>query len=265
MNKYNEEIYRCAKMWVLEAGKMLKKTLSDSLHVEYKTSAADLVTEKDRQIEKFFVEKINDTFPDHFILGEEGTASEQRNYDPNKEVVWMIDPIDGTTNFVHQKRNFTISVGIFDEGNPLIGIIYDPIADECFHTLSGNGAFLNDEMLERLNVSTIEETLISMNSLWLVPNEYVDHKKLQCMVSEVRGVRCIGSAALELAYVACGRLDASLAVGLGPWDFAAGYVLLNEVGGITTTIANTFIDPFNHSSVFSAKPRLHRELFNKFL
>ncbi len=264
MNK-TKEIYEVALKWTKQAGTMLKNTLQNPLHVEYKTSAADLVTEKDREIEQFFVQKINATYPNHFILGEEGSASEQAKYDPMKETVWIIDPIDGTTNFVHQKRNFAISVGIYEKGQPVIGIIYDPISDECFHAQRGEGAYLNEQQLPSITGGNLEESLVAMNSLWLTPNNHLDHERLQAMVNEVRGVRCQGSAALELAYVACGRLDASIAIGLGPWDFGGGYVLLNEVGASITTVDNQPIDPFHPSSVFVAKPEIHPIILENYL
>ncbi|PYZ99048.1 inositol monophosphatase [Alteribacter lacisalsi] len=258
-------IHRFAVALAKEAGLMLMDSLTQNIAAEYKTSAADLVTEMDRKIECFFAEKVNTEFPEHMILGEEGTVTDQRSYIPEEETVWLIDPIDGTTNFVHQKRNFAISVGVYHKGSPIAGVIFDPAEGECFHALSGEGAWLNETKLERLSPTSEEEALIAMNSLWLVPNEYADFEKMQSLVSKVRGVRCQGSAALELAHVACGRLDGSIAFGLGPWDFGAGLVLLKEVGAVVTTSGNDSIYPFDHSSVIAAKPGLHEILAASYL
>jgi myo-inositol-1(or 4)-monophosphatase len=259
-----ESVYQEAKGWTLEAGQRLRESLQDVLEIEYKTSAADIVTQKDKEIEQFFVDKINATFPSHYILGEEGMATEE-SYNPQEEIVWIIDPIDGTTNFVHQKQNFSISVAVYAKGEPLIGIIYDPIHDECFHAVLGQGAYLNDQKLDPLGATPVEEAVIGINCLWLTPNTKFDHNKLQSLVRHVRGTRSIGSAALEMASVACGRLDAYLTLRLSPWDFAAGLVILEELGAIMTTVNNEKINVFNKSTIFVARPGLHEEITNRFL
>lgn len=258
-----KNIYTKTIEWVLEAGQELRETLYDKLEVEYKTSVADLVTEKDRETEQFFVKKIKEHYPHHYILGEEGMAS-QDEFDPQREVVWVIDPIDGTTNFVHQKRNFAISVGIYEQGEPRIGVIYDPMSGECFRALRGEGAFLNKEQLEPSQGGTVEEAVLGINGMWLVPNRRYDHQKIHPVVQHVRGTRSIGAAALEMAYVACGRLDGYLTLRLHPWDFAAGLVILSELGATATTIKGETIDVFEKTSVFVARPELHREVFEKF-
>jgi myo-inositol-1(or 4)-monophosphatase len=252
-------MYESAKKWVVEAGSRLEPTSVGFFEVEHKTSAADLVTEKDREIETFFISQIRNHYPSHFVLGEEG-VSNQQSYDPRKETVWIIDPIDGTTNFVHMRRSFSISVALYDKGKPVFGLVYDPIAKELFHAFVGQGAYLDTEKLKPLDGVSIEEGVISINPLWLVPNDYVDFLPFQPLVQQLRGVRYIGSAALELAYVACGRLDAYLDFRLSPWDIAAGLIILKEVHAITTTMDNREIDVFNKSTTFTAKPVLHEQI-----
>ncbi len=114
-------------------------SMKKALIIETKSNAADLVTNMDREIEQFLIGKIKETFPHHHILGEEGYGDEVTSSDG---VVWLIDPIDGTMNFVHQKRNFAISIGIYENGIGKIGLIYDPVHDELYHALKGAGAFL---------------------------------------------------------------------------------------------------------------------------
>ncbi|WP_010283256.1 inositol monophosphatase family protein [Bacillus timonensis] len=239
-----DEVYQTAKQWTLEAGEILRKATKESVNVEYKTSVADLVTNKDKEIEQFFIDHIKTKYPAHFFLGEEGLASDQE-YNAEKEIVWIVDPIDGTTNFVHQKRNFAISVGIYEKGKPRIGIVYDPIADEMFHALTGEGAYLNEQLLPKLADKKLEEANISICQLWLVPNDKVDHSIFIEMVQKARGTRYLGSAALEIVYVACGRLETYFDFRLSPWDIAGGMVILGEVGGVMKTLEN---QPF---SVFS--------------
>ena len=182
-----------------------------------------------KQNQRFFVNKLKHTYPSHYLLGEEGTASHQE-FNPKDETVWIIDPIDGTTNFVHQGRNFCISLAVYEKGEPLIGMIYDPIADELFHAKIGEGAYLNERQLPKLTSTTLEEAVISINQLWIAPNEKINHQNLHELVQKVRATRYLGSAALEMAYVACGRLEAYIDFRSSPWDMAGGLVLLAEVG-----------------------------------
>lgn len=247
------EIYESAKAWTLEAGEILRKATKETIRVEYKTSAADLVTQKDKEIEQFFIDRIASTYPSHYLLGEEGLASDQQ-YEPFQEIVWIVDPIDGTTNFVHQKRNFAISVGIFENGKPRIGFVYDPIGDELFHAQVGQGAYLNGQPLPKLPKKTLEEANISINQLWLVPNTYVDHTIFTKLIQKARGTRYIGSAALEIAYVASGRLDTYIDFRLSSWDIAGGMVILGEVDGVMKTFDHEDIDVFNPGiTLFSNK------------
>ncbi|WP_167553337.1 inositol monophosphatase family protein [Evansella clarkii] len=265
MDEY-KVIYEAAKEWAYEAGRNLKDAVTRELEVEYKTSAADLVTEKDKEIEAFFAEKIKESFPGHFLLGEEGAAGEQGDYEPENEIVWLVDPIDGTTNFVHTKRNFCVSVGIFVQGKPVAGVIYDPMADEMFHALAGEGVYLNEERIDKqINGPSSEQALISMNHLWLAPNDYLEEQPLQKMATEIRGFRCIGSAALEMAYVAVGRFDGAIFAGLGPWDFGAAYVLLKEQGMELSTLSGEDIYVFKHSSVLTAHKNLHKKVCAEYI
>lgn len=254
-----DQVYNVAKEWTLEVGRELKNSIYEQVKVEYKTSAADLVTEKDKEIESFFIEKINEFFPTHYILGEEGQSSE-KEFDPTEELVWVIDPIDGTTNFVHQKENFAISVAFYEKGEPIFGIVYDPIRDELFHAYSGSGAYANDTKLEMVTSTSLKEGMISVNPLWIVPNEKCDYKRFTEVVQKARGMRYIGSAALEMAYVAIGRLDAYIDFRLSPWDIAAGVIILEEVGIISTTVENKRVDIFNNTSNVVARPILHDEI-----
>ncbi|MGP4073436.1 inositol monophosphatase family protein [Piscibacillus sp. B03] len=259
-------IFEKAKEWTLEAGEILRTAVKEVVDVEYKTSAADLVTNKDQEIEKYFADKIKNNFSNHFLLGEEGTVQELKKYDPYNETVWVIDPIDGTTNFVHLKCNFSISVAVYHKGIPVLGIIYDPIKDEMFHTLCGQGVFVNNEVLPKPDQSvTLEQAVLSMNHLWLAPNPYLNFKPLQTLVNQIRGFRCIGSAALELAYVAAGRLDGAIFIGLGPWDYSAGLIMLKEQGYQITTVTNEQVPLFNHSSILVSHQTLHHEIYVQYM
>lgn len=256
--------FQLAKAWITEAGAELRQSVKKKIQVDYKTSIADLVTDKDREIERFFIEKITEHFPGHQILAEEGLTNRTLT-NPYKEWVWIIDPIDGTTNFVHQKCHFSVSVALYHQGKPQLGLVYDPIAEELFYAIKGQGAYLNGEPLDKLDSRPVEEAVISINSLWLTPNRYFDHRLLQDVVRAVRGSRNLGSAALELSYVACGRLDAYFALRLSPWDFGAGIFIAQETGAMATTIWNDPINVFEKTSIFVARPGLHEAIVSRYL
>ena len=140
MSNWNE-IDLKAKKWIKEAGEMIKQSLNKTLSIQTKSNPNDLVTEMDQAIEQFFIRNIHETYPGHRIIGEEGFGDEVTKMDG---IVWLIDPIDGTVNFVHMQRNFAISIGIYEDGIGRIGLIYDVIRDELYHTIKGNGAFMNN-------------------------------------------------------------------------------------------------------------------------
>ncbi|KXZ14806.1 inositol monophosphatase [Bacillus nakamurai] len=256
------EIDEIAKKWVREAGSRIKQSMQENLTIETKSNPNDLVTNIDKETERFFIDCIQQTFPGHRILGEEGQGDKLHSLDG---VVWIIDPIDGTMNFVHQQRHFAISIGIFENGKGKIGLIYDVMQDELYHAFSGEGAYMNDTALPSLREVPIEEAIIAVNATWVTENRRIDPGILAPLVKRVRGTRSYGSAALELASVAAGRIDAYITMRLAPWDYAAGCILLNEVGGIYTTVEGehfTFLD--NHS-VLAGNPAIHKIIFNDYL
>lgn len=151
------EIDDIAKQWVKEAGTRIRQSMQESLTIETKSNPNDLVTNIDKETERFFIDRIQGTFPGHRILGEEGQGDKLRSLDG---IVWIIDPIDGTMNFVHQKRHFAISIGIFEDGKGKIGLIYDVMQDELYHAFSGKGAYLNDTPLAPLKKLPLKKPLL---------------------------------------------------------------------------------------------------------
>ncbi|RXI98153.1 inositol monophosphatase family protein [Anaerobacillus alkaliphilus] len=242
---------------VREAAQLIKHSLQTELIVEYKSNPNDLVTEMDRKIEAFFCEQITNEFPKHYILGEEGTGKDLNTLDGT---VWIIDPIDGTTNFVHQQRHFAISVGIYEDGVGKVGIIYDVMADELYLALENKGAYLNGVQLPMLKEAKVSEALIALNSGWILKDE-----RLKDLVSKCRGTRAYGAAAIEMASVAANRIDGYISLNLSPWDFAAGAILIKEVGAVISTIDGKELDLLNNSSLCVAKNGLYQELQNDFL
>lgn len=256
-----KEMDTYAKQWVKEAGAKIRASFESKLKIETKTNANDLVTNMDKDTEKYFVSKIKETFPGHRIFGEEGMGDDIKDLDG---FVWIIDPIDGTVNFVHQQRHFAISLSVYEDGVGKIGMIYDVVNDELYHAIKGEGAFLNDKKITPLPKVNVNHAILSINASWIVQNELIDPKILATLVQDVRGTRSYGSAAIELAYVATGRLDGYITMRLAPWDFAAGTILLKEVGGKMSDLFGNKLDYITGSSLFVAKPGLHEIILEKY-
>ncbi|MCH1623934.1 inositol monophosphatase family protein [Fredinandcohnia quinoae] len=257
-----DEIDHCAKQWIKDAGERIRQSFQSKLTIESKSNPDDLVTNMDKEIEQFFINNINKTFPTHKILGEEGFGN---NIDTLNGVVWIIDPIDGTMNFVHQQRNFAISIGIYENGVGKIGLIYDVVHDELYHARKGKGAFLNTKKIQPLKNIQLNESILGINATWITENKRIDPRVLIPLVNAVRGTRSYGSAALEIAYVVTGRIDTYITMRLSPWDFAGGIILLEEVGGVATTLEGKPLNLLAENSVIVTKKNLHTEIFEKYL
>ncbi|MEC1521005.1 inositol monophosphatase family protein [Neobacillus niacini] len=251
-----------AKQWVMEAGDKIRDSFSETLNIQTKSNPNDLVTNIDKEIEQFFIHKIRITFPNHRILGEEGLGDKVNNLDG---VVWIIDPIDGTMNFIHQQRNFAISLGVYENGIGKVGIIYDVAHDELYHAIAGKGAFMNDTELPILNKVTLKEAIIALNATWVMENHRIDHNLLIPLVKEARGTRSYGTAALEMVFVATGRVDAYISMRLSPWDVAAGAVIIEELGGVVTNLRGNKLDFLSNDSLLVAKQGLHQTIINDYL
>lgn len=257
-----DRLFNDAKRWVMEAGELIRKSFITKLNVEYKTNFSDLVTNVDKQVEQFFINKIHANYDGHRVLGEEGLGDRDVTADG---VIWIIDPIDGTTNFVNQQRHFAISLAIYEDGIGQIGMIYDVMSDEMYHCRSGEGAYLNESPLPKLQKKPLSQSLIGINASWLIQNRKIDPAVLTPLVNEVRGIRSYGSAAIEIAYVASGRLDGYISLRLSPWDFAAGKLLIDEVGGKLTKIDGTDIELLKQNTVFAANPSVHEKILEAFI
>lgn len=215
----------------LEAGKILLKHLGNVKQIEVKHDQLfNLVTEVDRAAEECIVDIIHTYFPDHSILAEEGGA-----IDLDSDCKWIIDPLDGTTNFMHALPVFCISIALEKAGEVLAGVVYNPAVDEVFHVEKGSGAFLNNKKIHVSSTSNIERSLLVTGFPYNV-RENPDHcfERFTAFMHAAHGIRRLGSAAIDCAYVACGRFDGFWEVWLHPWDCAAGALMIREAGGVTT-------------------------------
>jgi len=252
-----QEVYQLAESWIREAGRIIKETIESPIHVETKSSPDDLVTDKDREIERFLTEKIREQFPDHHIVSEEGYGD---RVNALSGVLWLIDPIDGTMNFVHQKRNFAVSIGVYENGVGRVGLILDVMTGDLYHVVKGQGAFFNEHRLPQLHAGELEKAVFGINATWINANRRVDPEILRPIVRKTRGTRSYGSAALEMAYVACGWLDAYFTMRLSPWDYGAGLILIEEVGGVFSHADGRPLDLLKGGSVLVGKPGVHKAI-----
>src|SRR5699024_4751238 len=168
-------------------------------------------------------------------------------------------------NFVNQKQNFAISIGVYADGIGEIGFIYDVMRNNLYSAMRDNGAFKNDVRLKRLRQDlSIQESVLCMSHRWFMPNRFVDEEMMHDLSRKVRGLRSYGSAAIELAYVAEGAADAYISMGLEPWDVAAGRIILNEVGGCLTNLLGEEVDMLRRSPVLACNPNIKDQLVENY-
>lgn len=251
-----------AQQIIKEAGQRIRAAFSYDLEVETKSSDSDLVTNVDRETELFFIEKIKQFDATHRVIAEEGMGEQATDL---SGVVWIIDPIDGTMNFVKQHRHFMISVGILIDGVGKLGYIFDVMREDLFHAIAGEGAWYNGSPLRKLEPLTIEEAVIGINARWVTENKYVDYKKISKLVRTVRGTRSYGSAAMEIAFVVSGKLDAYMSMRLAPWDIAGGVIIANEVGAVTSTLTGGPIDFLSSNHFIIANPSIHDVILRDYI
>lgn len=236
------------------AGALLIDGLACSRTIELK-SAYEVVTEADQASEALIVSAIHDAFPDHAVLAEEGGGVERAS-----PFLWIIDPLDGTNNYAHGFPFFSVSIALMEHDTLILGVVFDPLRDELFATERGAGAWCNERRLRVSETPTLTASLVSTG----FPYDYattVDNNTRQFTRIQARtqGVRRAGSAALDLAYVAAGRLDAHWELRLKPWDTAAGALLVLEAGGRLSDWRGAPWNPWNDRLVAS-NGRIHDEL-----
>jgi myo-inositol-1(or 4)-monophosphatase len=213
------------------AGLILLEKAREGFLVEYK-AALNLVTDADRAAEQSIVSAIRESFPGHRVLAEEGSTAGSTA----SPYQWIIDPLDGTTNFAHGFPFYSVSIGLEYAGTCVLGVVLDPVRHELFTAELGAGAWLNGTKLRVSRTEKLDQSLLVTGFAYDVrdnPDNNLDHFARLSLHSQ--GVRRTGSAALDLCYVAAGRLDGFWEVKLNPWDMAAGFIILQEAGGVTTS------------------------------
>ena len=207
------------------AGKLLAERFTSTRTVEYK-GGIDLVTDADKASEALILSALRERHPDHAIL------SEEAGFSPGEGLRWIVDPLDGTTNYAHQIPHFCVSIGVEDSEGVLAGAIYDPMLDELYSAARGQGATLNGNPIHPSAAASFQHALLCTGFPYNI-HQHPDGPLglLKRFLQKAQGIRRMGSAALDLAYVAAGRLDGFFEFGLKPWDTAAGGLLVLEAGG----------------------------------
>ncbi|PYS70877.1 MAG: inositol monophosphatase [Acidobacteria bacterium] len=213
-----------------DAGRLLAKRFGRKIEITNK-SEIDLVTESDLASERLIIDRIKTYYPRHSILAEESGASEPHDRAAQIDWRWIIDPLDGTTNYAHGYPCFCVSIGLEHKGRLEIGVVYDPIRDEMFAAERGQGASLNGRRISVSRTMNLSAALLCTGFPYDVRqrNEFARH--FANFIMAAQGVRRDGAAALDLAYVAAGRFDGFWEEGLKPWDVAAGSLIVEEAGG----------------------------------
>ena len=215
-----------------KSGALLKEKFSQTHKIQYKGDI-DIVTEADKLSEDLLIETIKRNFPDHGILSEESPAITGAG-----KLRWIIDPLDGTTNYSHGYPVFCVSVALENEGTIVLGVIYDPMREDMFVAIRGEGAYLNDKKLKVSSVNNLSRSLLATG----FPYDIRESKEnnldyFNAMAINVQAIRRAGAAALDLANLAAGRFDGFWELKLKPWDTAAGCLLVTEAGGVISDIA----------------------------
>ncbi len=250
-----------------KAGKLILKEAEKPLKIT-KKGRNDLVTHVDKASEALIIKEILKKYPDHRILAEE--SANQLEQLGDSKYIWIIDPIDGTTNFSHGLPQYSISIGVMKisskktsknyeylDGEIIVGVVYAPKLGELFYAEKGKGAYLNGKKIKASGIKTLEDSLLVTG---FPPTRKEENLKYFAkMINKCQAVRRLGSAALDLAYIACGRFDGYWEFGLHPWDIAAGSLLVKEAGGKVTDTNGNMLDLFG-KNILASNKKTHQEL-----
>ncbi|GIK21941.1 MAG: inositol monophosphatase [Ignavibacteriota bacterium] len=239
------------------AGDIIRKGFGKNFQIEYKSSEKNLVTEIDKKSEYTIIEYITKKYPTHNILTEESGEHKK-----NSDYLWVIDPLDGTTNFAHGLPIFAVSIGVMKKNEIVAGVVYDVMRNIFYSSEKGSGSFANDA---KIKVS--ENNKISLSALVtgfpynVEDNPHKVFERFESLIRKARAVRRLGSAAIDFCYVANGVFDGFWEVSLFPWDICAGKLIVEEAGGIVTDFAGNEIDVFAKQIIASNK-KIHQQMID---
>lgn len=224
-------------------------------HIKTK-GRADYVTQVDTDIQSFLARELGSRFPDIQFLGEEEGLHEML-----VDTYWILDPIDGTTNLIHDYQHSVVSLALCEKGEITMGVVYDPFREDVYHAQKGKGSFLNGSPIHVSEAETLSETIVSVGtSPYDRELSEQNFQRIRRVFDSAQDIRRTGTAAMDLAYVACGRTGGFFEPKLSPWDFAAGQLLVREAGGRVTDFAGEALDLSRRGSVVASNGKIHGEL-----
>ena len=240
------------------AGAILRERLSLDRQIDFK-GTIDLVTDSDRASEELIAGAIMNRFPEHRFVGEESTFLSGDTPAGTALYSWLVDPLDGTTNYAHRYPHFAVSIGLEHAGKIILGVVYDPMRDELFVAERGRGATLNGQPIQVSAIDQLERSLLGTGFPYEPYGRNENAAVWTGFLSLCQGVRRDGSAALNLCYVACGRLDGFWERPLNAWDMAAGALIIEEAGGLVTGYDGTPFGPYRRE-IICANPLIYDAL-----
>lgn len=242
--------------WLAECAQTIREDTKSSLQVETKSNHRDLVTNLDKKVERILVDYIHTHFPDDQIIGEEGYGDEVSTTDGT---LWLIDPIDGTMNFVLQQENYAIMVAIFEDGVGMQSYVYDVAADKLYYALKDQGVFCNGEKLPKIEDVALQDGLYACSSYYH-SFPATEDRFTRSIIQEAMGLRMYGSAGIEASELAKGNTVAYVAHQAKPWDFAPGLIMVSEAGGRVTQFDGSPINILENTSVIMGTPKAHDQV-----
>ncbi len=246
--------FRASREAALKAGRMLKDSIGQSSEIFYK-GTVDLVTNFDTRAQKMIFDHLSSRFPDHDYLAEEGLSQKK-----GAEFRWIIDPLDGTTNYAHSFPVFTVSIALERNGEVILGLVYDPMREEMFSAVKGEGAFLNKKGIKVSAVDDLNKSLLATGFPYDIRTSEVNNiAHFNNFLTRAQGIRRCGSAAMDLCYVACGRFDGFWELKLSPWDMAAGALIVQEAGGRISDFRNEEFTIFG-SEILASNGLIHQKI-----
>ena len=252
LTKYKQVMFEAAE----EAAEIQMKYYNTAFDIGRKRDYNDLVTEVDKKCETRIIEIINNHFPEHNLLGEEGGNLEKKS-----DYVWIVDPIDGTVNYAHAVPIFCVSIALEIKGEIVLGVVHSAMTREKFWAQKGNGAYLNDKRISVSDVEYLKDGLL-VTGFPYGSKDNMDHC-IDHFVNFIRlglPIRRLGSAAMDICYIACGRFDGFWEVSLNAWDVAAGYLILNEAGGKLTDFKGNDYSIYGKQILATNGRNIHNEM-----
>jgi len=245
-----------AQQTARRAGQILMDLLHQDRQIESKENSYNLVTEADLQSEKLILSMLHDEFPDHAVFAEESGRNTK-----DSEYMWVIDPLDGTNNYAHRFPFFAVSIALYKNRQPQLAVIYAPLHDEMYHAEKGGGAFLNNEKISVSRIADLTQSLLA-TGFYYERGDVMDQTLAQIrafLTNPVNGVRRAGSACLDLCNVAAGCIDGYWELTLGPWDYAAGVLLVTEAGGKVSNVQGGPYD-LDQQNILVSNGLLHEQM-----